>query len=204
MIVIINTGIGNFKSIQNMLSRLGEKSILSNQITDIQNASKLILPGVGAFDKGMQALQDHNLVEVICDKVERQATKFLGICLGMQLLAESSEEGVLPGLGIIKGHVQKFDFLQNTKNLKIPHMGWNYVIPLKDSCLFQKYEGYPKFYFTHSYRFQCHDKSDIIANTPYGDDFTSAIQRGNIYGVQFHPEKSHRFGLQLLKNFLSC
>ncbi|EKE00961.1 MAG: Imidazole glycerol phosphate synthase, glutamine amidotransferase subunit [uncultured bacterium] len=201
MIVIINTGIGNFKSIQNMLSRIGKKSILSNNAREIENADKLILPGVGSFDKGMQALQDYHLVDVIKDMAKSQNVKLLGICLGMQMLAESSEEGALPGLGIIKGNVRRFA----DNFFKIPHMGWNYVIPTEESILFRGYDSVPRFYFTHSYWFDCDDYANILAKTSYEHDFVSAIRSGNnIYGVQFHPEKSHRFGFQLLKNFASC
>ena len=201
MIVIINTGIGNFKSIQNMLSRIGEISIISNNIREIESADKLILPGVGSFDKGMQSLQDYNLVEVIKDKANSKNIRILGICLGMQMLADSSEEGSLPGLGLIKGSVRHF----TDKTLKIPHMGWNYAMPVRDSLLFNGCDMCSRFYFTHSYWFDCKDESNILSKTSYGHDFTSAVLSGNhIYGVQFHPEKSHRFGFQLLKNFSSC
>ncbi len=204
MIVIINTGIGNFKSIQNMLRRIGEKSIISNNIDKIKKANKIILPGVGSFDRGMQALEKHNLIDTIREKAKSEQTKILGICLGMQMLADSSEEGSLPGLGLIKGHVKKFNFDNVLKAQKIPHIGWNYVIPSQNTPLFVGYEATPRFYFTHSYYFSCEAPNSSIAITPYGTDFCSAVQKGNVYGVQFHPEKSHRFGFQLLKNFVSC
>lgn len=201
MIVIINTGIGNFKSIQNMLSRIGKESILSNNVGEIGNAKKIILPGVGSFDTGMQALVDYDLTHIIKTKAQSNDTKILGICLGMQMLAESSEEGNLLGLGLIKGKVRNF----TDKTLKIPHMGWNYVIPNKGSFLFDGYDTTPRFYFTHSYWLDCENDTNILAKTPYGNEFISAVRSGdNVYGVQFHPEKSHRFGFQLLKNFATC
>lgn len=204
MIVIINTGIGNFKSIKNMLSRIGEKSIISNNVKEIEHADRLILPGVGSFDKGMQALKDNGLIDVLKYKALSENVNLLGICLGMQMLAECSEEGILPGLGIIKGDVKKFDFTKSCEKRKIPHMGWNYVIPKRDSILFNNYDIIPRFYFTHSYWFDCEDEANILAKTPYGNEFTTAVRANNIYGVQFHPEKSHRFGFQLLRNFISC
>lgn len=205
MITIINTGIGNFKSIQHMLTRIGENSILSKNPKDIEVADKLILPGIGSFDVGMQSLKDSNLIDVIKNTIACPTVKVLGICLGMQMLADSSEEGILPGLGIIKGHVRKFNFLADCENLKIPHMGWNYAVSRKKSILFSGYDTTPRFYFTHSYWLECDDESNVLSKTPYGGDFTSAVERDNrIYGVQFHPEKSHCFGLQLLRNFVSC
>lgn len=204
MIVIINTGIGNFKSIQNMLNRIGEKSLISDCKKDIAEATKIILPGVGSFDRGMQALQEKDLIEAIKYKALIEKTPILGICLGMQILGQSSEEGSLPGLSLIKGHVKKFNFTAFTDKKRVPHMGWNYVVPTQDSILFQHVKGLLRFYFTHSYYFVCDNAHSSIAITPYGLDFTSVIQHDNIYGVQFHPEKSHRFGWQLLKNFATC
>lgn len=204
MILIINTGIGNFKSIKNMLSRVGMQSILSHDVQEIQKADKIILPGIGSFDKGMQALKSYGLCSLIKDKARDDKTKILGICLGMQMLGESSEEGSLPGLGIIKGCVRKFNFPVNKNNLKIPHMGWNYAVSIKENILFSQLGHAPRFYFTHSYWFDCEDKN-TLAKTVYGHEFSSAVHSNdNIFGVQFHPEKSHRFGFQLLKNFATC
>lgn len=203
MIVIINTGIGNFKSIQNMLSRIGVPSILSNNHKEIEDGRKIILPGVGAFDKGMQALKQYDLINVLKDKAQCENTKMLGICLGMQMFADSSEEGSTSGLGLIKGEVRRFNSVNQT--IKIPHMGWNHVISQKPSILFSDFEVVPRFYFTHSYWYDCDDASSILATTAYGHEFPSAVSMSDrIYGVQFHPEKSHRFGFQLLKNFATC
>lgn len=204
MIVIINTGIGNFKSVQNMLSRTGVKATLSSDIDEINSAEKLIMPGIGAFDKGMQALQDHGLVDVLHRRVMLEKTKILGICLGMQMLGSSSEEGKLPGLSFINGVVRKFSSSAQDGAIKVPHMGWNYAASSTQAKLFQGYDGIPRFYFTHSYHFDCADKTDVAAFTRHGIDFVSAVERGNVFGVQFHPEKSHRFGFHLLKRFVEC
>lgn len=201
MIVIVNTGIGNFKSIQNMLLRIGVKSIISACSDKIMSASKLILPGIGSFDTGMSELNKNNLVDVIKYKVLNEDTNILGICLGMQMLGDGSEEGSLNGLGLIRGKVKKFNFTEEFPKNKIPHMGWNYVSPKKGADLFHEFDSVPRFYFTHSYYFDCQDDNNVIGSTSYGIVFDSAIQKKNIYGVQFHPEKSHRFGMQLLKNF---
>lgn len=204
MIVIIDTGIGNFKSVQNMLHRVGVQSIISNDIKIIKKANKIILPGVGSFDKGMQALEKYNLIDLIREKIAVENAKILGICLGMQMLGAFSEEGTLPGLGVIKGHVKKFNFENGLTTQKVPHMGWNYVIPSQNTPLFEGYDTTPRFYFAHSYYFSCEEPLNSIGTASYGTEFCTAVQKGNVYGVQFHPEKSHRFGFQLLKNFASC
>jgi imidazole glycerol-phosphate synthase subunit HisH len=202
MITIIDTKIGNFKSIQNMLNRIGVPSILSNDAMEIKKARKIILPGIGSFDQGITALKKHGLINVLQDKSECLQTTILGICLGMQLLAESSEEGVLSGLGIFSGKVERLD---KKNGIKIPHMGWNYASPIKSSNLFKNFATTPRFYFTHSYWLNCTEKKDILSETMYGSIITSSVCRDNrIFGVQFHPEKSHRFGMQLLQNFTQC
>lgn len=203
MIVIINTGIGNFKSIQNMLSRIGVKTLVSSNSEDILRAERLILPGVGSFDRGMTELIQTNLIESIRYKIIEEKTKVLGICLGMQMFADSSEEGSLQGLSLIKGKVRKFSFQNNSQKLKVPHMGWNYCVPKIPSHLLDGFNVDPRFYFTHSYYFDCEDKSNCMGYTSYGIEFCSLIQKNNIIGVQFHPEKSHHFGLQLLANFVA-
>ena len=202
MIVIIDTKIGNFKSIQNMFSKVGVSTCLSNNLIEIKKAKKIILPGVGSFDEGMKTLKKYELIQLLQDKSVCCKTKILGICLGMQMLANSSEEGHVPGLGIIPGIVQKLD----PKNgVKIPHMGWNYALPCQKSNLFEGFTEPPRFYFTHSYWFNTTEKEYLLAQTEYGEVITSAVCKENrIFGVQFHPEKSHRFGFQLLKNFLVC
>jgi imidazole glycerol-phosphate synthase subunit HisH len=202
VITIVDTGVGNVNSIQNMLSRIGIATSLSHDRNTILKAEKLILPGIGSFDRGMEELQKGDMAGAIRHKVLVEKTPILGICLGMQILGESSEEGRLKGLNIIAGHSKKFSFTQKTK--KVPHMGWNYVVPHTSSALFQGVETPARFYFAHSYYFECEQASDAIAMTPYGSPFASVIQREKVWGVQFHPEKSHRFGMQILRNFASC
>ena len=202
MITIIDTKIGNFRSIQNMLKRIGIPSVLSSDCVEIKKEKKIILPGVGSFNQAMQSLKQHDLIHVLQDKSECHKTKILGICLGMQLLADSSEEGVLPGLGIILGKVERLD----AKNgIKVPHMGWNYAASVQESALFKNFDVTPRFYFTHSYWFNCKEKKHVLSETMYGSIITSSVCRDDrIFGVQFHPEKSHRFGMQLLQNFSQC
>ena len=200
-IVIIDYKMGNVGSIINMVKKIGYKAIVSSNVQDIESADKLILPGVGAFDNGVKNLRKHDIVKIIEHKVIKKCTPILGICLGMQLFTESSEEGILHGLGWIKAKTIRFDF--NGKNeLKIPHMGWNLVTPVVHNCLFSGLENDARFYFVHSYYVDCEKKDNIMGKTFYGINFTSAIQKDNIFGVQFHPEKSHRFGMIIIKNFL--
>jgi glutamine amidotransferase len=201
-ITIIDTKIGNFRSIQNMLKRIGVSSVLSSNEEEIKKAKKIILPGIGSFDQGMIALKEHDLIHVLQDKSECLKTKILGICLGMQLFADSSEEGVLPGLGIISGKVKR---LESKNGIKVPHMGWNYAVSIQESELFKDFDVTPRFYFTHSYWVNCTRKSNVLSETMYGSPITSSVcHDGRIFGVQFHPEKSHRFGMQLLQNFAKC
>ncbi len=200
MITIIDYGIGNIGSVKNMLKKVGQKSIISSDINDIESAEKLILPGVGSFDYGMDQLQNYNLIEVLNKKVLIDKTPILGICLGMQLFSKSSEEGLKPGLGWINSKTKKFSF-SNQNNLAIPHMGWNTITIKKDSKLLIDLPSESRFYFVHSYHIECEDKNDIMCNSNYGYEFTCAIEKENIIGVQFHPEKSHKFGMQLLQNF---
>ena len=202
MIVLVNYRVGNFGSILNMLKKMGIEATISSNISDIKKADKLILAGVGAYDNGMKNLIDLGLISVLTDKVIKDKTPILGICLGMQLLTKQSEEGVLPGLGWIEGQTVKFKFNNNHKNLKVPHMGWNTVNTNKQSALFDGLNQESRFYFVHSYHVVCNDENDILAKTSYGSEFVSAIQRDSIMGVQFHPEKSHKFGMKLLKNFV--
>ncbi|WKZ19219.1 MAG: imidazole glycerol phosphate synthase subunit HisH [Candidatus Jettenia sp. CY-1] len=198
MIVLINYGMGNNGSILNMLKKIGIDAIISSHVDDIKKAHKLILPGVGAFDNGMKNLNNLDLTPILHEKVMRDKTPILGICLGMQLLTQKSEEGSLPGLGWIDAQTIKF----NHSELKIPHMGWNTITVYKQSALFREIYQEPKFYFVHSYHVMCSNENDILTKTFYGYEFVSSIQQENIIGVQFHPEKSHKYGMKLLKNFV--
>lgn len=198
MITIIDYGMGNLGSIKNMLKKIGIESEITNEIEIIRKAEKLILPGVGSFDKAMDNLDSLGLIEVLNDKVLVDDTPVLGICLGMQLLANSSNEGEKKGLCWIDAQVLKFNI---DSCFKVPHMGWNNVVQKKECDLFLGMYANPRFYHVHSYYFKCNNNDDVLATTNYGGEFTSAINKGNIYGVQFHPEKSHKFGMKLLENF---
>jgi glutamine amidotransferase len=201
MITIIDYKTGNLGSIQNILKKIGEESIITSDKNKIANATKLILPGVGAFDTGMGNLKKLDLVDILNYKVLTGKTPVLGICLGMQLLSKNSEEGFLPGLGWINAETRRFKFI-DTNSHKIPHMGWNYARQNKASNLFKEMSSDARFYFVHSFFFMANDTVDILSSTTYEIEFTSAIEKGNILGVQFHPEKSHKFGMRLLKNFV--
>ena len=199
--IIIDYGIGNLASIKNMLKKIGVDSIITSNKEEIANAEKLILPGVGSFDYGMEALNSLGITEILQKKALENKTPILGICLGAQLMGNSSEEGKLPGLGLINMVVKKFDATQLPASYKIPHYGWNHIKIRKDSELFSGFDDDARFYFIHSYHFVQDNAEDILASTNYGYEFVSAFQRDNIMGVQFHPEKSHKYGLRLLENF---
>ena len=201
MITIIDYKTGNLGSIQNILRKIGEDSVVTSDIAEIEKASKIILPGVGAFDTGMKNLTGLGLVDILNKKVVIDKIPVLGICLGMQLISKGSEEGSYKGLGWLDATTVRFRFIDSTE-YKIPHMGWNFTEQKKESKLFTEMYPLPRFYFVHSYFFKANDTSDILASTTYEIEFTSAIERGNILGVQFHPEKSHKFGMKLLKNFV--
>lgn len=200
MITIVNYGMGNLGSIFNMLKHIGIESIITNDIKKIENSEKIILPGVGAFDSAIdRILAIDGLIDVLNELIIVKKVPILGICLGMQLFTKSSEEGKLPGLGWIDAYTKRF---VHKNELKVPHMGWNVVILCKKSTLTQgMYEEEQRFYFVHSYHLFCNDENNIIGKTFYGEWFPSIIEYNNIFGVQFHPEKSHRFGMKLLKNF---
>jgi glutamine amidotransferase len=202
MIVILDYGMGNIGSIRNMLKKIGAPAEISSDPSDILNAKKLILPGVGAFDHGMENLSNRRFIPLLNKKVFEDKCPILGICLGMQLLSQSSEEGNLPGLGWIGAQTRRFHFPAEMANLKIPHMGWNEVKPLSTAPLFIGFNETPRFYFVHSYHVCCNDPADILATTSYGYEFVSAVKHENIMGTQFHPEKSHKFGMRLLRNFV--
>jgi len=203
MIVVVDYGMGNIGSILNMLRKAGAKAMLSRQPEDLLQANRLILPGVGAFDAGMHNLLKLGYMENLNYKVLQERTPILGICLGVQLFTRNSEEGQKSGLGWLDAHTVRFTFDDASEQYKIPHMGWNNVRICKPTPLFPNPEQSQRFYFVHSYYVQCNNSSDILTRTTYGIEFTSAVCRGNILGVQFHPEKSHRFGLEFFKSFLS-
>lgn len=200
-VVVIDYGMGNLGSISNMLKKLGINSVISSSKEVISAADKLILPGVGSFDSGIRNIDALGLRTLLVDQVVVNKKNILGICLGMQLFAKSSEEGELSGLGFIDAVTVKFKFIGNT--LKIPHMGWNSVNPIASNTLFPDSPDGFRFYFVHSYHLLCNNQADITATANYGYDFPCAINHGNVYGVQFHPEKSHHFGMNVLKNFVN-
>ncbi len=201
MIAIIDYGMGNLASIENMIKKVGGKAFITSNEEDILNASAIILPGVGAFDHAVIKLNESGLDNVILKAVSKGKT-LLGICLGMQLLFDSSEEGALNGLGIIPGKVFSFDL--EDKTLKIPHMGWNKIYPknISNESLYSELVQDNRFYFVHSFRVECLDDRHISATCLYGDEFTCSVQKGSVYGAQFHPEKSHKFGKSFFKKFL--
>lgn len=202
-VVVVNAGIGNLGAIPNMLKRLGATAQISADPGEIAGADRIILPGVGAFDAAMQSLADLGLIEVLNRKALDERVPILGVCLGMELLGSGSEEGRLPGLGWISGRAVRFRSDEGEPLLRVPHMGWNYVRPTANGALFADLGNTPRFYFAHSYYFACDDEADVAGVTRYGHPFVSAVHRGNISGIQFHPEKSHRFGLQVFRNFLA-
>lgn len=202
MLVIIDYGVGNLSSIKNMLKKIGVNAEISGKAEDIQSAKKLILPGVGHFDYGMQHLHDSGLVNVLNNDVLINKKPILGICLGVQLLTRSSEEGKEKGLGWINGKTIAFDKTRLSPGQKIPHMSWTDVKDFEQSKLFTGMYDEPRFYFVHSYHLALDNPVDILASANYGYDFAVGIEHENILGVQFHPEKSHKYGMKLLENFV--
>lgn len=205
MIAVIDAGLGNIGSLLNMLDHLGLPARAARTSEEVLAATRFILPGVGAFDHGMARLRASGLIPHLEKRVLEENTPVLGICLGMQLLGRSSEEGSARGLGWTPSRAVRFDFGANPARLRIPHMGWNDVQPatsgnLVDLGTDELGQG-PRFYFVHSYHVLCDDPCDVAGTTEHGFRFVSAIQRGHIYGVQFHPEKSHRWGKRLLSRF---
>jgi imidazole glycerol-phosphate synthase subunit HisH len=192
---------GNLGSIVNMIKRIGYRCEITSEKAKIDLAEKIILPGVGHFDRAMQNIVTLGLMDVITKKALNDKTPMLGICLGMHLMCKRSEEGRESGLELIDAEVKRFTFTEGQK-LRIPHMGWNNVRTQKDNPLFFSMYESPRFYFVHSYHVVCNNINDVLSTTPYGFDFHSSFSNGNIMGVQFHPEKSHKFGMLLLKNFI--
>jgi imidazole glycerol-phosphate synthase subunit HisH len=200
MLIIVDYGVGNLHSIQNMLKKAGVESKISNKLEEIASASKILLPGMGAFDNCMEKLDQSGLREIVEQKAKREKVPVLGICVGLQMFMEDSEEGKLPGLSWIKGSTVKFKPEKMQAGQKIPNMGWHEIQVKKPSRLLQSLED-SRFYFAHSYYVQPEETADILLTAEYGYEITVGIERENLVGVQFHPEKSHRFGMQLLKNF---
>jgi glutamine amidotransferase len=201
MITIINYGLGNIRAFVNVYDRLNIKTKIANCADDIKDATKIILPGVGAFDFAMSQLNSSGMREELEKQVITNKIPIMGICVGMQMLAKSSEEGILEGLGWIDGVVKQFDTSKIPYKTRLPHMGWNNIMPSNNSLLLSEFNSDSRFYFLHSYYFLSHDEEDVIATTEYGITYASAVKKDNIYGIQFHPEKSHSNGTLLLHNF---
>jgi glutamine amidotransferase len=192
---------GNFAAIKNMLKKLGFEAVVTSDPSVLNNASKIILPGVGSFDYGMENLKKLGLVNVLKNKVVNDNTPILGVCLGMQLMTKSSEEGITEGLGFVDAKTVKFNFEDNNQGLKVPCMGWNYIDIQRENSILESNYDIQRFYFVHSYYVICNNQNDILATSQYGIRFVSAFNHKNIYGLQFHPEKSHKYGLEVLRNF---
>lgn len=202
MVAIIDYEAGNIGSIRNMLGKIGVASVITSDPEVIEKAKHIILPGVGSFDYGMQKLSTLGLLDILKKKVLQDKTPTLGICLGAQLMCNKSQEGILPGLGWINAEVKKFPIQINGTRYTVPHMGWEIVTKVKSSKILNSLPEPSRFYFVHSYYIDCFQKDDKLLTNQYSMAFDSAFERGNILGVQFHPEKSHNFGKQLLKNFI--
>lgn len=199
-VVIIDYNMGNINSIRNMLRYLGYEGILTNDPFVIRKAAKIILPGVGHYKKAMDNIIKLKLDNVIKEAALKEKKPVLGICLGMQLLVSHSEEGDCDGLGLIKGNVKKFQL--DPKQYKVPHMGWDFINIQKESPLFDNICENPRYYFVHSYYVECDSCENVLASTEYGIEFHSIIGHENIIGTQFHPEKSHKFGMKIFQNFM--
>jgi imidazole glycerol-phosphate synthase subunit HisH len=201
MITIIDYGVGNIYAFQNVYKRLNIPTKIAKTPQDLEGAQKLILPGVGHFDYAMSQLNNSGMREKLDDLVLNQKIPVIGICVGMQMMGNKSDEGNLQGLKWIDADIKKFDESTILQRTKLPHMGWNDVKPVPNHPLFVGLEDDAIFYFLHSFYFQCNSISDSIAISDYGINFTSAANHNNVYGIQFHPEKSHHYGEQLLHNF---
>ena len=198
MITIINYGLGNIRSFVNLYERLNIKTKVANSTDDIKSATKIILPGVGAFDYAMSKLNKSGMREELEKRVLIDKVPVLGICVGMQILGDRSEEGTMKGLGWIKGTNKKFKISEKSI---LPQMGWNNMDSIKKNKIFTNINESSRFYFLHSYYFECENQENELARTFFEINYTSAINEDNIYGIQFHPEKSHSSGIQLLHNF---
>lgn len=203
MICVVDYGVGNIQAFMTTFKRLGIPAERACSSSELFGATRLILPGVGHFDHAMQQLNDSGMRHALQELVMDQCIPIIGVCVGMQMLAEGSDEGNLPGLNWVPGRVRSFVTNSNTADLPMPHMGWNNVQPLANASLFATgFDELPQFYFLHSFYFEAYDKNDVAATARYGIDFDAVVSRGHIHGVQCHPEKSHHWGEQLLKNFV--
>lgn len=202
MIYIVNYGLGNLNSIRNIIKKIGGESKIIDDVNEVKDATKLILPGIGSFDHGMQFLNEKGWVGALNEAVLERKVPVLGICLGMQLMCKGSEEGMLPGLGWFDADVKRFRIPPDSP-FKIPHMGWNAVHVKKGNPLVEQNEVEKRFYFVHSYHVSCNNPQDELLSAVHDYEFTAAISHENMYATQFHPEKSHRFGMDLLKHFIA-
>lgn len=201
MIAIVDYGSGNIQAIKNIYKKLKVDCIFASKPEHLDGIDKIILPGVGAFDEAIQQLTNSGMKDILTQKVIQESTPVLGVCVGMQIMAKSSDEGNLEGLGWFDAEVKKFD--ESTINFKpkLPHMGWNELVPNKSHPILNNIDMDKGFYFLHSFYFQCNDENDILAKAHYGSNFHCAVQKNNVFGFQFHPEKSHTNGINLFQNF---
>jgi glutamine amidotransferase len=201
-VAVVNSGVGNLGAIPNMLARVGASAIVTTDPDVVRRAERVVLPGVGSFDAALRNLESSGVLDALHDKVLVQKAPFLGLCLGMELLADRSEEGRRSGLGWIPGSVVRFRFDGLEPPPRVPHMGWNWVRPTRNVPILQDLGPNARFYFAHSFHFVPDDPADTVGVSTYGLEFAAVIQRENVMGLQFHPEKSHRFGLRVFENFL--
>jgi glutamine amidotransferase len=203
MITIINYGLGNLGSIQNMLRKIGQRSIITSNPEEILQSSKIILPGVGSFDTGIERLMKLGIYDVLELKVNVEKVPVLGVCLGVQLMTKSSEEGEMKGLGWFDANTFRFNFSQTDSKLSLPNMGWQNVVIKKQTPLFENMPLDARFYFAHNFYLKSNIEEDISLTSFYGHEYTVGLEKGNILGVQFHPEKSHKYGIILYNNFVN-
>lgn len=201
MISIVDYGSGNILAIRNIYNRLNMQCEIVGDVSSLTKASKIIIPGVGAFDETMQKLNDSGMRDCLDDLVLNKGVPVLGVCVGMQIMASKSEEGELRGLGWFDAEIKKIDETKLLEKPKVPHMGWNTARPVRSHPIFNLVDSDKGFYFLHSYYFSCNDANDVLAVTQYGEEFSSAVNKDNVFGFQFHPEKSHTNGVNLFKNF---
>lgn len=201
MICIVDYGLGNIQAFLTMFKRLGVEASRARCADDLKGATRLILPGVGSFDRAIMLLNQSGMRPLLEEMVLSMQVPVLGICVGMQMLACGSDEGVMPGLNWVPGHVRAFSTTPDSKDMPMPHMGWNNLKIRSEHNLFADFKPDPSFYFLHSFYYDAEDKANVLATTEYGFEFDCIISKGNVYGIQCHPEKSHHFGAQFLKNF---